>query len=382
MKYLSELDLKNYRGQTALLRIDLNVEKGGKLDSYRLEATLPTMRLLRTHGIKIVILSHRGRPINNKDKTQYSLAPFGAIIAKKMGEKVNFIIGARMGAIKKAVENAKANIVLLENLRFFAGEETNDPTFSKVLAELGNFYVNDAFAVSHRKNASVCAITQFILSYAGLNLEQEIKNLNEVMKNNAHPFTIILGGAKIMDKLGVMQNFWNKADTFLLGSGYANMVLQGEDIQKEDQKFLEKIANSKKVIFPVDVKVGKEGILDIGKDTIKMYENIIAKSNAIIWNGPVGLFEKKGFEEGTRAVWNAILKNKKARIVIGGGETVASLYALIKTDINADERGMHPHQSAYHISTNPRLFLSTGGGAMLDYLSGKKLPGIEALKNL
>jgi len=360
--YLSKTDLKKMRGKTALVRVDLNIEPGAEKNSFRLEAILPTVRLLLSRGAKVVILSHRGRP--RRYDRNLSLRPFASILERKLRQKVGFLKDFNFFP-----ESGK--IFLMENLRFWKGEERNDPAFAQKLARLGDFYVNDAFAVSHRKNASVHAITRYLPSYAGLLLEKELKSLSGAMRNYRRPFTVILGGAKAEDKLGVINYFWHKADKFLFGGGPANTFFSAQGLpvgnsvfSKETIPKIKKYLNSPKIVLPVDLKVADKKILDIGSRTVEKYGKIISKSKTIIWNGPPGLFEKRGFEEGTIGIWRAILKNKKAKIIVGGGETTASLSLI-------------PH-SKFLIPKN--VFLSTGGGAMLEYLSGKKLPGISALE--
>ena len=337
------------------MRIDLNIEPGASLDSYRLQAILPTIKLLLKNKVKVVILSHRGRP-KGFDK-KYSLKPFIQVFHKELGGKVNFLPDFDFPKIKNRIEESKPrSVFLLENLRFLPGEEKNDPGFAMQLSLLGDFYVNDAFAVSHRKNASVCAITKFLPSYAGLCLENEIKNLGTIINYSTHPFIVILGGAKLKEKILNLRGLINKADNVLLGSNAFNES---------------GVPKSSKFVWPEDAKSSagrrnRKSIWDIGPFTVGNYASVISGAKTIIWSGPPGFFEKKGFEKGTIGIWKAVLKSasrrKKTHIVIGGGETSASLKLLGKVRI-------------------PRnIFISTGGGAMLEYLSSKKLPGIESLK--
>ncbi len=388
IKYLSSESLKKFSGKTCLLRVDLNVEIGMPLDSYRLEAILPTVQLLLKNNVRVILMSHRGRPALksegqargvrddwdfDKGNRELRLAPFAKLLAKKINESVCLISYEKSFTLDKKgfLAGCKERVFLLENLRFYRGEETNDDRFGEFLSTWGNFYVNDAFAVSHRANASVAAVTKFLPSYAGLLMEKEIKNLDKAMKSKNHPFTVVIGGAKVSDKLGVVKYFWKKADNFLVGGSPANTFLQAEGMDVGDslvdaaaKPLIAPYLNAKKIHLPADVKYRSTKILDIGPKTVKEYAAIIEKSKTIIWNGPMGWFERKGFGNGTRGLWKAILANKKAHIVVGGGETVTSLKTLFPK----------PHP----LSSN--LFLSTGGGAMLMYLSGEKLPGIEALK--
>ena len=367
MKFLSTQNIKNWKGKTCLLRIDLNVEPGGQLDSFRLDAVVPTIKLLVKSGVRVVLVSHRGRP-KGVDH-QLSLRPFAPLLSRKLKMKVEFIPHQKLEKTTRELSRSTAVVVLLENLRFLPGEETNSRQFAKQLSRLGNAYVNDAFAVSHRADASVDDITKFLPSYAGLVFEREVAHLGALAMRHPHPFTIIVGGAKISDKIGVLSNFKNSADTFLLAGGPGNTFFMAQGlpvgdslVDKNSVAFARQNLKNPKVALPLDVKVHNRKILDVGPRTLDIWRSVIKKSRTIIWNGPVGLFEKKGFEEGTKAIWRAILKNSGAQVVVGGGETTASLKLL------------------NGVSVPKNVFISTGGGAMLEFLSGKKLPGIVALR--
>ncbi len=360
IKFLSNSIAKKYKGKACLLRIDLNIEPGAPLDSYRLQAILPTIKLLLKNKVRVVILSHRGRPVTSdkrqetrdkaqttRDKKRLSLRLFARVISIELGRGVDFLPDFDFPKIKGRIERSKpGSVFLLENLRFLPGEEKNDPGLAMQISLLGDFYVNDGFAVSHRKNASVVAITNFLPSYGGLLLEKEIKNLSGVINHVTHPLVIILGGLKLKEKIFDLRKVIRKADDVLLGSN----------------AFSESIPGLSKLTWPEDGKKHGKFIWDIGPFTVGYYASVIGKARTIIWNGPPGFFEKKRFDKGTIGIWKAVLKNKKAHIVIGGGETSASLKLLGK------------------VKVPPNIFISTGGGAMLEYLSGKKLPGIEALK--
>lgn len=367
MKYLRQLKPNQLKNKTCLLRVDLNIESPEK-DAFRLQAVLPTIKFLTKNGAKVVILSHRGRPQGRESRL--SLKPFAKILSRLLGKEVRFA--------DRIKSFPAGDIVLLENLRFFPEEEKNDRQFAKKLASLGDIFVNDAFAVSHRANASVEAVTEFLPSYAGLLLEKEIENLDAVMKRFKKPLVIILGGAKVSDKIGLINNFLGKADCFLIGGAMANtfFALQGLPVGdsfyekiKLDGKITREIGE--KIILPVDAVIYKRKILDIGRETAKEYGDIVKKAATIIWNGPMGMFEDKKFAKGTEKITTAVFKNRKAGVVIGGGETVASLNKIdLRFKIPAYPAGRQ----------DSRIFISTGGGAMLEYLAGKKLPGIEALK--
>lgn len=383
MKHLSSLKIKNLSGRICLLRADFNIATDSKLQIYanpRITSILPAINFLTEKGAKVVILSHRGRPdlkaYNLKLET-YTLKPFAAILSKLLKKSVNFINFAtnlecttsQVVQLRKKVESApNGNIFLLENLRFNAGEDKNDKKFAQKLASLGDFYVNEAFAFCHRPTASIIGIPKLLPSYAGFSLENEIKNLLAVMKAPKKSFVVVLGGIKIADKIGLIENFKNKADKFLIGGGIANTFLsaRGDQIgkslyEKEKIPFAKKLLKSPKIVLPVDVIVKNGSILDIGVKTRKNYAEAIKKAKNIIWNGPMGYIEDKEFRKGSEAVLRAILSSK-AFSVIGGGETTSII-----------------HNSLFKIH-NSRMFISTGGGAMLEFLAGRKLPGIEALK--
>jgi phosphoglycerate kinase len=390
MKFIELLKKEDLFGKTCLLRVDLNIAEKEAKNSPRVKGILPTIEFLIKNGAKVVILSHRGRP-KGFDKKQ-SLKPFAKILSSLLKKQVYFIDFNKSWAQILASINRSNGIFLLENLRFFSGEEKNDAKFAKQLASLGGIYpvrnrgrlrsrpisngiyVNDAFAVSHRVNASVAAITKFLPSYAGLLLEKEIKNLHFAM-NPEKPLVVILGGAKISTKICLIKNFESRADYFLIGGGIAHNFLLaqglpiGDSISEEKTvNFAKKMLKNNRVILPVDYVIKNRKILDIGPNTVKLYSDIINKAETIIWNGPMGHFEDKKFAKGSEEIAKAIL-NSKAFSVIGGGET-----ATLMSRVNP------PHPPTGGGGQRSKVFISTGGGAMLEYLAGKKLPGIEALK--
>lgn len=339
MRYLSQLAPADLKNKICLLRLDFNTE-----DNWRILASLPTLNFLAAHCRATVILSHKGRP--KGFEKQLSLKKYAGELKKLLNKSVVFIPHFHFEKIKNSVQSSpRGSLFLLENLRFLKGEGDNNPALAEQLASLGDFYVNEAFAVSHRANASVVAITKFIKSYAGFGLEAEIKNLSRIIKNPQKPLAVILGGLKIEDKLGVYKNLKNKASAFLIGGAL-------------DKQFLNK--KFPKVLWPVDFLYEKGVIRDIGPKSIKKFQGEIKKARTIIWNGPLGNINKKKFEKGTRKIAKSVAANKKAFKLVGGGETVMYLKKL-KLDKKFD-------------------FVSTGGGAMLDFLAGKKLPGLEVLK--
>ena len=372
--YLSKAK-KSALGGVALLRLDFNTE-----DDWRMRAVLPTARLLAKTARSIVIVSHKGRPAPAKPAAlaagkldpKFSLRKNAATLSKWLGRKVVFVGSLDLVAAKQMIDaSPRGSIFLLENLRFDPREEKNDPKFAKQLASLADYYVNDAFAVSHRANASVEAITRFLPSYAGLELETEIISLTRAMKNPKHPLVFIAGGAKAADKLGVLKSFRNKADWFLLGGGPANTVLalRGMDVKKSvrdtDKKDIAEIAKfsrSKKVLLPDDFVWHEGRILDIGPKTAAAFAAKIATARTIVWSGPLGQIELPKFSRGSVAIAKAIIRNRRAFSLTGGGETVTFLKK-------------HKFDAKFS-------FVSTGGGAMLDFLAGMKLPGIAALDRM
>lgn len=362
MRYLSKTSIKKLRG-IALLRLDFNTQ-----DEWRMRAVLPTLKLLLRARAKILILSHRGRPKGFDEKL--SLKKDAVALGKMLGKKVVFIPHFRFAEIRRRIDKSKPGTVfLLENIRFLKSESTPAPELAKRLAGLADYFVNDAFAVSHRESDSVAKVEQFLPSYAGLELEKEIQVLSDVMKKPKRPLAVVIGGAKTHDKLGIIKFFRNKADAFLLGGAAANtlLYLSGKDvgnslIDRTDGDFreLKKVLKYKNIFLPVDCRMEKNTILDIGPKTARLYAEKLKSARTIIWAGPMGYIENKKFAGGNLAVARAIAGNRRTFSVTGGGETVMFL---------------KKHKLGKKFS-----FLSTGGGAMLEFLAGKKLPGIEALK--
>lgn len=368
-------------GKKTLVRVDLNVPiiNSKIADDTRIRAILPTLKYLVKNKAKVILISHLGDPKGKKD-IRYSLKPVAKYLKIKflddcLGEN-NEVIIAKM---------KPGEIVLLENLRFYAGEEENSDDFAKKLANLADIYINEAFSVSHRNHASLVAITKFLPSYAGFLMEGEVEALDKIFKNPNHPLIAIIGGAKISTKIKVIKNLLKKVDYLLVGGALANNFFkaQGNEVGKSliEEKMLEEAKNllkEEKLILPVDVKTDKgrnktvkevdkdENILDIGEKTIELFSKLIKKAKMIIWNGPLGLFEKNDFKKGTEKIAKNILANHQAKVIIGGGETIASL--KIK------------NQSAnWRTKIKNNVFISTGGGAMLKFLEGGTLPGIKPL---
>ncbi len=346
------------KGKRILLRVDFNVpmEKGKVTDDFRIERTWPTVDLLRKRGAKIILISHlsAGRA--------KSLRPVADFLSKR--RKVDFSRELFGPETEKKISNLKnGGILLLENLRSDEGEEKNSLTFAKRLAKLGDVYVNDAFSASHRKHASIVRLPRMMPSFAGLLFENEVKNLRTAF-NPPHPFLLVLGGVKFGTKLGVLKKFIKISDSIFIGGALANNFFkeEGFDIGESiyDQKTdIKKYLNNKKIILPVDVRTKHGAILDCGPNTLAMLKKIIAKSKFVLWNGPLGDFEMKGFEKGTEGLAK-IIASSRSKSIVGGGDTVAAIRKL----------GI----------LNKFSFVSTGGGAMLEFLSKGSLPGIEALE--
>lgn len=380
----------NVSSKRVLVRVDFNVplEKGKISDDTRIVEALPTIQYLLKKNAKIILMSHLGRP-KGKVVEKLRLEPVGRHLSYLLAEPIITLTDCVGEAVERKVhEMEEGDIVLLENLRFHSEEEKNDPEFAKKLASLGEIYVNDAFGTAHRAHASTEGVTHFLPSVAGLLMEKEVIVLSELMEKPAHPLICLIGGAKISTKIKVIKNLLNKVDNMLLGGALVNTILkaQGRNIGKslsEEEMILEaknlisQIAKKlflpkdyivadkasgdapSRIAMPEDIK-DTEIILDIGPETIKFYKNFISKAKTIIWNGPMGMFEIMKFAQGSYEIARAVAESS-AKTVIGGGETLDVVKSLgLKDKI---------------------YFVSTGGGAMLEFLEGKKLPGIEALQS-
>jgi phosphoglycerate kinase len=387
-KTLKDINTENKK---VLVRCDFNVplSKAGKVeDDFRIKKTIPTIKELLKNNAKIILMSHLGDP-EGEFKKELSLEPVRAKLEELLGVsiiKTDSCIGEKTKRIMG--EMKPGEIILLENLRFEKGEENNDEVFVKELAALGEVFINDAFGCCHRAHASIVGIPRFLPSCAGLLLEKEISVLSKVMDNPWRPFVAIIGGVKISTKIKLIKKLLEKADHLLLGGEIANAILRAKNIVvgkplPDEEKIVKEIESieltSPKLHLPVDViaspnrrgdiytrrsaigTVRKEEFLpDIGPETIEVFSKIIESAGTIVWSGPLSLFEEPIFEKGTKEIAEAIVKNHKAYKVIGGGET---LFA-------ADKFGL----------TEKFDHVSTGGGAMLNFLAGEKLPGIKALE--
>ena len=391
-------DLGDVKGKRALVRVDVNVpldENHNVTDDTRIQAIVPTVRALQEKGAKIILMAHLGRP-KGEWKTEFTLEPVAKYMSKVLGEDVLFVKSPVGEGADKELANLKdGQVALLENIRFYKAEEAKDDdmTFAEELAKLGDFYVNDAFGAAHRKHTSTAKVAHILKpAVAGLLMEKEIRCLSQALDNPTRPFTAVVGGAKVSSKIGVLENLIDKVDNMIIGGGMAYTFVKAnggkignsicEDDQIEVAKAIEKKAADKgvKIVMATDVLVtddfsgngtnkvvpineipdGFEGV-DAGPESQKAFAEVIKNSKTILMNGPVGAFENPKFAEGTKAVLQAIVDATKngAVSVIGGGDSVSAAKKYFKAE------------DFTHVST--------GGGASLEFIEGKVLPGVAAL---
>ncbi len=391
MRYIKSKDIFNKR---VLMRVDFNtpVKNGKILDYFRIQRVLPTIQFLRDKKAKkIILISHLGQPdAKDRDKPEFSLAPIASHLERLIGKNVYFIETLIGKELKEEIENLPdGSVILLENIRFYREEYENDKNFAKELAKMADIFINEAFSVCHRKIASLCAITEFLPSYTGILLEEELTYLNKVIQKPRHPLVLILGGVKTKDKISVIEKFKDKANCILLGGVMANTFLKANDfiigkslydknvlVEAKDlytgktelilpADFVVLDKNNQKQIRELGKIIEDDKILDIGPIASDTFSKIISKAKTVFFNGPMGKFEDEGFSDGTDEIINAIIQNKTAFSVIGGGETLLAFKVL---------------KSEYKIQNTEYRFFSTGGGAMLKYLAGEQLPGLLALK--
>lgn len=391
-KTIRDFDLK---GKRVLIRVDFNVPLDKQLnitDDNRIQASLPTIRYALDHGAKVILMSHLGRP-DGKPVSSMSLSPAAKRLSELLKQDVlqcSDSIGPRVQDELKKLDNG-CRVALLENLRFSPDEEKNDPAFAKALSQNGDIYINDAFGSSHRAHASIDGITKYLPSGAGFLLEKEIKYLGEAVEHPKKPFVAILGGSKVSDKIGVVENLISKVDKILIGGAMAYTFLKVQGVEIGSSKFekdktdlaktiLDKAREKKvEILLPVDhivvqkvdenaaSRVEGPGIspgwlgVDIGPKSVVLFQKALDSAKTVIWNGPMGIFEMKAFSKGSYEIAKKLTELKDATTVIGGGDTAACVIGF----------GLADKMS--HIST--------GGGASLEYLEGRPLPGIAALQD-
>ena len=337
----------NFGGKRVLVRCDFNVPLSpeGKIsDDFRIKKTLPTIKYLIKKKAKVILISHLGRPKGRQEK--YSLKPVAKKLERLLKKKVKFLPDCVGPEVEKEIEKMKEkDIILLENLRFHKEGEGNDENFARKLSKLGDIFINDAFSASHRAHASIVGIPKFLISGAGFLLEKEVKVLSQIIENPKRPLVVIIGGSKVGDKAKVAEKFSEIGDWLLVGN------LIAEEIKGKKMK----IKNLEKIIFPIL----NEKMLDLDEGTIENFKDKILMAKTIFWAGPLGKIEEEKYQKGTKEIARAVIESG-ALSVVGGGDTIEFL-----NKIGLLEKFNH---------------VSTGGGAMLEFLSGEKLPGMEALK--
>lgn len=392
-------DLTDIKGKRALVRVDMNVpldENRNVTDDTRIRAILPTVKYLQEQGAKIILMAHLGRPKGEK-KPEFNLDPVAAKLSELLGApvlKLDDCIGEEVKA--KLADLKDGEVALLENIRFYKEETDNDPEFAKKLADLADFYVNDAFGAAHRAHASTEGVAKLLTpAVSGLLMEKELSALGGLLENPQRPFLAIVGGAKVSTKIGVLENLIDKVDTLIIGGGMTYTFIKaegfsvGNSICEDDKVDVAKALKEKaakkgvKLVMTKDVLIaddfsndantkvvdataipdGWEGV-DAGEETRKLFVDTILESKTILWNGPVGAFETEKFTEGTKAVALAVQEATKngAVSVLGGGDTVAAV-------------------GKYNLDPASFSHISTGGGASLEFIEGKELPGVAALND-
>ena len=387
-KTVRDIDVK---GKRVLVRVDFNVPlKGDKVtDDTRIRAALPTIQYLLEKGASVILMSHLGRPKEGPDP-KYSMKPTATRLGELLGKPVAFVddcVGPKAEAAASALK--PGDVLVLENTRFYKGETKNDPKLAEQMAKLAQIYVNDAFGSAHRAHSSTEGVTKFLPAVAGFLMEKELDYLGGVMENPGRPFVAILGGAKVSDKIGVISSLLDKANTLLIGGGMANTFLKAKGLVVGDSLVEDEVLGTAKelmvkagarMLLPADVVIAQAmeagaatktvaadkvtagwRILDVGPETLKKYREALLPAKTVVWNGPMGVFEMPPFAAGTKAVASVLADLKGATTVVGGGDSVAAV-----TQAGLAERISH---------------ISTGGGASLEFLEGKPLPGVVALND-
>jgi phosphoglycerate kinase len=386
---VKDADVKDKR---VLVRVDFNVPiaDGAVTDDTRVRAALPTIRFLVDHGAKVILCSHLGRPKGVPDE-QFSLRPVRRVLQRLLGRNVFFVPETVGPDAEEAVARmVDGEVLMLENVRFNPGEKANDPEFARQLASLADVYVDDAFGAAHRAHASTAGVADYLPAYAGLLLAREVETLTDMLADPARPFVAILGGSKVSDKFGVIERLIDVVDVLLIGGGMAftflvakgmevgSSIVEPDWVEAAKQMLAKADQKGCGILLPVDFVVadafaedahtrivGREEIpadmmgLDNGPATNEVFKGAIADAKTIFWNGPMGVFEMKPFENGTREVAQAVARNNRAVSVVGGGDSVAALRKF-----GLEERV---------------TFVSTGGGASMKLLEGASLPGVEVL---
>ena len=391
-KTVRDLDVS---GKKVLVRCDFNVpldDNKNITDKTRIVAALPTIKYLLENNAKVILCSHLGRP-KGEVNMDYSLKPVADELSKELGMEVKLASDVTGDSAKELAQNVKeGEAILLENVRFDAREEKNEDSLSQELASLAELYVNDAFGTCHRAHSSTAGVAKFLPSACGFLIEKELQNLGDALNNPRRPFVAILGGKKVSDKIGVIDNLLEKVDTLLIGGGMAYTFIKAQgynvgnsicELDKLDLalSLLEKAKQKGvKMLLPVDNKVGKDFSnetetmtvksteipdewqgFDIGPETIKLYEDELKNAKTVLWNGPIGVFEFENFAVGTNEIANTLANLDDCTTIIGGGDSAAAV-----TKIGLADKMTH---------------ISTGGGASLEFIEGKVLPGIECIEN-
>lgn len=394
MASVKTIDQAEVAGKRVLVRVDFNVpiKDGVVTDDTRIRAALPTIEHLLEEGARVVLMSHRGRPSGEGFEAEFSLAPAAERLGELLGKPVAFAsdtIGP--DAFEKASSLSDGEVLLLENLRFDKREKKNDPEFCQELAKLGEVYVNDAFGTAHRAHASTAGVASLLPAFAGYLMQKEVETLGGMLENPRKPFVAILGGSKVSDKIKVIDALIDKCDALVIGGGmcFTFLLAQGKSVgcSLKEEDWVERAAQTLEkaesagceILLPSDVVVADRFAedaetkvvsvdeipddmmgLDIGPESAATYAEAVSKAATVFWNGPMGVFEMKAFEAGTKAVALAVAENDGADTIIGGGDSVA---AVNKFDL-----------------AERMTFISTGGGASMELVQGEALPGVEALK--